>query len=652
MGRRRRRNNGLISELDSLSTGRGLHERINDNNEWELYDEESGLAVTHAELVAKYTERANRLNAVAQVYERVDRILTNEDITVRVINDKNMDTNARSNGKDIELNANLIEDLSDESIMSLHGLNYHELAHVEFSPRQGSDLGIYVRDNKLFKAIAILEEGRAEQLLLKKYPSIRPYLEASVYTYVLADQPSDWGTKFHLITGRTYLPLEIRQSILDKAIVQYGYEIVSNVHSIIHAYRDLVFPADFDKAKELAHRLANILGHDEDSNNSGSSSSEGSEESKDSKGITGVGGGCGLPSKGRPASGKEQAKYQSQPSNDKLESLNTNRSQSDSGSGSEIETQSVNDSDSEITAKDVEVAHALNERMNQLKQDSRVKREVKDTRNAILGSGEAKADIPTGDTMEIAPSMGAISMAKRFSTELERIVRNNDPAWVGRTRSGRLNISRTMNPDVNAISEMFDQWDIGNEATDIEAVILTDNSGSMGGSMKAVCENTWILKRAIESIEGSVTAFSFDSDTELLYSKDDKAKSRVMKFVGSRGSTNPLRGIIEADRILTSSKKSIKILFIVTDGDWERQEQCDDLIKSMNNKGFLTCVVFLGDFKSYQNLIEQSARGDDRATNYLKAIRHHAKVFHAVTNTADILKVASMLVKSTLKKVA
>ena len=256
----------------------------------------------------------------------------------------------------------------------------------------------------------------------------------------------------------------------------------------------------------------------------------------------------------------------------------------------------------------------------------------------------------TKKVSDLHPSEVAVTIAKRFSTELERLVRNNDPAWVSRVRSGKLNVSRTMNPDVNAIAEAFDQWDIGNEATDIEAVILTDNSGSMGGLMRSVCESTWIIKRGIESINGSVTVYSFDDDTDLLYDKTDKAKPRTMKYTGSLGGTNPLRGIIEAGRVLDSSKKAIKILFIVTDGEWLKEVECDNLIKSMGDKGVLTSVVFIGNYKDYKQLLDDSKSGVASATSALQRLRHKAKVFHAVSNTRDLIDVATTLVKSTLKR--
>jgi hypothetical protein len=638
----RRRKDRERTELDILSDLMDMKHELNpDTGEWIISNAEG---LSHLEAVERYTERTNRLNAVASVYQRANRIITGEDISVEVITDKDMDTNARSNGKDIQLNSLLIEELTDESLLSLNGVNYHELAHVMFSPRQGSNLGIYVRDNKLFRALSILEENRAEHLLITKYPAVRPYLEASLYTYLLADNSRNWGKFFHLITGRTYLPIELRQAIADKAVKEYGLEIVSEVHACIHEYRTLVFPRDFDKAKELAHRLAQLVGLDNEQTN---------------KLGEGVGeGACDLPSKGRPANSKDQEELQGNSPKAKLEKVSeskpkTNNSTDTTAGNNEPIALDKPEIDPDIAPneEDSKIADQLNKRMEAIKNESDVKRDIQNTRKAILESDVAKGSIRKhGKIEEIEPKDTAISIAKRFAMELERLVRNNDPAWLSRVRSGKLNISRTMNPDVNAIAEAFDQWDIGNEATDIEAVILTDSSGSMGGLMKSVCESTWIIKRGIESINGSVTVYSFDDDTELLYDSSDRAKPRTMKYVWSAGGTNPIKGLIEADRVLSASKKSIKILFIVTDGDWFKEDECDNLVKSMGDKGVLTSVVFIGDYKDYKNLLDNAKNGDNGATQRLKQLRHKAQVFHAVSNTKDLLGVAITLVKSTLKK--
>lgn len=587
------------------------------------------------ELLDDYQEQANKLNAISGVYQRADRIITGDsDITVTVVDDPTLDTNAQNNGKEIVFNANLIEDLDSDSIISLHGLNYHEVGHILFSPRAGSNLGQFIKNNSYMRASNLLEEARSEALLTAKYPTTRLFLEASTTAYILKGNPSEWADDFLTITGRTYLPLELRQVIADKFIAKYGSELAREIHGLIHAYRTLVFPTDFDKAKELIVRMADIVGRDE-------------EQPKHPKWDSSE----GSMSKGRPAGVKEQEYLQGKhaKSNPSTENLNSKSVEVGLGAGSDS-TELSEKEQRESTEDDSAITKKLNERMKLIKSDSRIKREITDTRKAIFGSDEVRSVIKEASYVDKIPSTGSISLARKFGTELERIVRNQEPNWNKYLPSGKLNITRTMNPNVNAISTHFDRWDTGNPNTDIEAVILMDNSSSMGYVMGKVCENSWIIKRGIEAIEGDVTIFSFNHESKAIYNSKEKAKGNAYRYLYSGGSTNPIRGLIEAERILTMSKKSIKLLFIVTDGEWELEEECDNIIASLNNKGTITSVVFLGDVDYYKNLLENNdPEMIEYTTKRLNAIRHGAKVFHAVEQPRDVLNVATALVKEAIK---
>jgi hypothetical protein len=241
--------------------------------------------------------------------------------------------------------------------------------------------------------------------------------------------------------------------------------------------------------------------------------------------------------------------------------------------------------------------------------------------------------------------MGAITYARKFALELERLVRDSDPKWHKDMPSGRLNISRTMTPDINAIGRVFDKWDTGSENTDIEAVILLDNSGSMSYYMNEVCEKAWIIKRGIESIDGKVTIYNFHDFTERLYDSDEKAKPRSYRAISPRGWTNPSFGLLEAERILNNTKKPIKMLFIVTDGEWENADVCDSIITRLNDSGAITSVVYMGDYKHLQDKINYAHQSENSA-KALKAITHNAKIFKAVTEPKHILELAVKLVKS------
>ena len=615
-------------DLSRLENSRNFGSYLDE--ETQTWVERDHLGRTRSQVLAEYQENANRLNAISGVYQRADRIITGDDIEVAIVNDPDMETQAENDGKVIKFNANLIENLDDNTILSMHGLNYHELAHLLYSPRAGSDLGKYCKDRKLVRALQLLEEGRVETLITNKYPVTKLFLEASATDYILKGDPNEWGEQFPTITGRTYLPLELRQMVADKFIAKYGLEVANEVHSIIHEYRKLVFPTEFDKAKKLLERMANLVGYDIEDNKQPS--------------WGGHGEGKPILTKGRPEGAKEQARLQDKDKNNNNGNENLEIPALSVGGVDSV----YNGEDKTATDKDKEVAEQLNKRMEQIKSNDFVKREVTDTRKAILNSDEMRSAMREAQYYDQAPSSNSIALARRFGTQLERIVRDQDPSWDRHLPSGKLNISRTMNPDINSIDKMFDVWNIGNDKTDIEAVILVDNSSSMGGSMRTVSENAWIIKRGIEYIQGSVTVYSFNHESKLLYDKADKAKANAYRYMQANGSTNPIRALIEAERLLTTSKKSLKLAFIITDGEWESENECNSIIKSLNDKGIVTCVVYIGHYEYIHELIMSSKRGDEEASKRLLGIHHKAKIFKAVAETKDTLNLATTLVKELL----
>ncbi len=185
--------------------------------------------VSRADLIEKVAEEKSRLDGISNVYQTADKIISGEDITVTVVRNPEMDTTATNNGREIIYNANLIEDLDTDTIVSMNGTNYHELAHVLFSPRAGSALGQYVVNNKMKRAFNMLEEGRIEKLLVAKYPATRLFLEATFLDYALKDSPDKWGEMFPVSTGRRFIDHDVRQMIADKFIDSYGADMAQKV---------------------------------------------------------------------------------------------------------------------------------------------------------------------------------------------------------------------------------------------------------------------------------------------------------------------------------------------------------------------------------------------------------------------------------------
>jgi hypothetical protein len=611
-------------------------------NEHGGYTYTNAEGFTRDELMGEVTDEMNRLDSIGAVYQRADRIITGDsDIAVTITHSKDMTEPSMTDGKDIILNGNLIDDVTDDTIIGLNGVNYHELAHVLFSPRVGSALGQYVTTNNMKRAFNVLEEGRIERLITTLYPSTTLTLEAMNHDFILRDHPSQWGNAFTTTTGRMYLPLELRQVIADKFIGEYGVALAQEVHAIVHEYRKLSFPNDFGRAKELIAQLTNLIGNDNE------------PEPQWAKGH----GDRALPEKGRPKSGKEQGSLQERAHDNKSEELTAKPKGFGSGVGNPTveSSEEYKGDEHKLTDEEKALQAQLEKRMSEIKNDKRIARELKDTRTAILGNTDTRTKLPKANATEQKATEQGIAYARRFGRELERIVRDNDPAWERFLPSGKLNISRTMNPDVNAIGEAFDVWDTGNDNTEIEATILIDNSGSMWGLMSTVCEQAWIIKRGIESIDGSVSVFSFNSDSKVVYGSNEKAKPNSYRYVPNTGWTNPYRALIEAERTLKASSKPNKLFFAITDGQWSDDKDCNEVIKRMKEAGVLTVIVYLSnDSENMKDLMLRAREGEENAKAYIASLNHGAHIFKSVSEPKHSLALANDIIKSTLngKKVA
>ena len=629
---RRTQNNELLS-LESSLDG---HKFNYQTGEWEMD------SLSAEDRLQEYQERTARLEAVSGVYQRANRIVSRDsNLTVTVVNDPEMDK-ASNDGRNVVFNANLIDDLDTDNILSLHGLNFHELSHILFSPRAGSNLAIYAKENNMKRALNLLEESRSENYLIAKYPNTRHFLEANAMT-TINDNTIELADYFPLMTGRTYLPLDIRQGIADKFIAKYGKELASELHSIIHEYRTLVFPRDYDKAKSLLTRLTDIIGVDDNPN--------------PDMPFPIPHGHNGEMKQGSPLTKTEQERLSNKMGGGDLENMDSSDTTKSHGikAGTEAGEKVDNPTDREVTDKAKDIANLINNNLERIKNNDYVKRTINETRKAILGSDEMRSLMKHDDYREVPASPSAIVLARRFGYELERMVRDNDPKWDKFNSRGKLNITRTMNPDINAIRTHFDQWDTGNPNTDIEAVILMDTSGSMYHQINTAIESAWIMKRGIEAIDGDVTFYTFDNDSHILYDKSEKAKSSVIRRVFGGGGTNPLQSLMEAERILTSSKKSIKMLLVVTDGEWgyNSVQREDTIIKRLNDMGVITCTVFLGDIEHYneQALALEGCEGlslSQRLSKVITPLSHGATHFHAVLQGKDIIGVAQALVKGSL----
>jgi len=616
-----------------IRTMNELHRAISEATSWSPEAQDYIRDKEYIEdIEQEFIDHVNKLQNVSSVYSKADTVITGDSVMVKVDSSGDMTSPAFNDGREITLNASLLETIDDTTITSLHGFNYHEVAHVLFSPRRGSKLGKWIEENRLRRAYNILEDSRIERLLIAKYPSTRLYLEACITDYLLKGDPATWKDYFHLITGRKYIDLEVRQAIADRFIAKYGAGIADEIHKIVHAYRELVFPADFDKAMELITQMAKYVGQDE--------VPPVFPEPTHTHNDRPVG------DKGRPESGAEQKKLQER--GEQMERGSGSEELGEKQQNAEREGDIQNPEAHNPTEQDKELRDRLNKRHDTLIKNEQVKGGTAEIRNAIDYNPDSGSSIRQCHYTEMRVDKVSLEVADQFAQELERLRIDNDPAWQLEQPIGRLNVARTIHADINDIDRLFDKWSTGNDNRDIEAIILLDNSGSMSYQMGSALSATWTIKKALEAIDSRVTVFRFNNDGRLLYSAEDKANPNSFRYIGSTGGTNPYEVLVESERMLGASDRGIKLFITVSDGGWENSTMCDEVVSRINNiEGAITVSVLLGNFSYYYKEYGAKYVEDELIPQY----RHNAEVFHALSEPKDLVGVASKIVTTAMTEV-
>jgi len=619
--------------------------------------------------------RALRLHALCRVYEQADRVLSGDPVLVHVMPDG--PAPAWSDGAAIYLNAQEIDSIDLETLTQINGLNYHELSHHLYTPRKGTTIAQWVLENDYMQSFNMLEDQRIETLFIGRYPSVAPYLVATVSRW-LAGTPEEAMGNYICVRGRRYLPVAIRQGFRDMFAFP---ELIPAIVDIVDKYRLLAFPKDYEQAKVLIRRyqdeVLSVMDLPRD--------------------ASGGPNGCGhrVPvAKGRPEPGKAQERdaarakhmgdkestYVPKPKQSKEEKgynpsgcgPDTNKPPEEKegkphGEGDKpgeayvpltiAEALDIREQAIYSTVKDdhgtghVPSVGGIPEYLSDLLADAieevlsrkDVIQDVKVKQKVIIGGDGKHEDVTKPgkfDDTSVPPE--AIIAFRKFATELKRLREDSDPAWERETPTGKINIQRVIRG--TEFDKSYDRWDEGNDGADVEAVILVDRSGSMssGQNDRIASIACWIIKRALEEIDAPVTVYAFDDKAEMAYKRTEKAQRTKYKFIYGNGGTQPYPTLLAAEQLLMSSRKKNKMLFIVTDGVFDN-ERNDDVISRISKRGILTAMTLI---MSDRDNLYYANNANMQEGN----LRHKAEVYARIGSSKDLLPFAKSVVISAIRK--
>lgn len=602
-----------------------------------------------AEFKQQQTEaelKRQRIERFIQFFGRVNSALTLRKVRVKVEN-STIGAPAWSGASEVVFNSRLLGNLNTaKEIAGLRGLDLHEVSHILYTPREGSEIFEWCRDNDFLFAYNALDDQRIETLFTTRYPSTIEWFTSTILIHFV-DDPKAFETSYGLLRGRQYLPTEL----LARSRNAYKFQDqLDEICDIVDQYRLLTFPADTEPAKDLIRRFDALLPKQE-IDQEGLADWEKDLLGKDGKKIViavkSPFGHGERPHEGiessvnsRPVAPAQQKRdlerVKSQPVKDDAELAEQFKSASvieidltdDVGGGAGNTTSDQN-------------AKALNNMLDDILSDQKIANEISDIIRQIgglpsLATNNSKQ--PQKSRYEnITPNANTFQASLSFSRELERLQATFDPAWDKYQSQGRLKAERYLRGD--DLDVVFDQWSEGkDDATEIECVILLDNSGSMSGNNEVrAYQSMYAIKRALDRINANTTVITFNTTANTLYRADEKATNSI-RSAGSLGGTNPTEAIQYATKLLAETEKPVRIFFVITDGDWEHHsvKENNEAIKKLANAGVLTAFAYINDHNEHVKLTPETS--------------HYCEIGAVVDNPLQLIGMAKSIVKHAVKR--
>lgn len=620
-------------------------------------------------LVEEEERNRARIERLTRYFSRVNSALTFREIKVKV-ESSSINAPAWSGASDVTLNSRLINDFNNGvNVANLRGLNFHELSHILYTPRHGSEIVTWVNDKGYRMAFNALEDQRIETLFTARFPSTTDWFVVTVLTYFVNDE-KQFQTSYPLLRGRKYLPLAIREKSRELFPFQ---DKLDEICEIVDDYRTLTYPLDTERGKVLIERFHNLIdslpqhGDGEGKSGDGQSGNGESktvdydslsdEEKEQVKNATPADPNSGKPTTtilncpfghgDRPTEGIEPSIH-SRPQTPKNQKRDSERAkQLDKAIQDEAQTSQSQSKDSQSPSQQggnsAGNTGSLTEILQTAISDVMDKESVANEITEIIRVMKGLPSLNTNNLTEpelahyakANPDSKTLATSVSFARELERLKAKFDPAWDKYESRGKLNAQRFVRGD--DLDTVFDTWNEGREdATEIECVIILDNSGSMGGSKATNAYRAmYAIKYALDKIGANCSVITFNHEAQTLYRATDKANNYI-RDCGAQGGTNAEYAVRYATKLLAESDKPVKLFYAITDGEWSDSEVCDEEIKKLSRAGVLTAFAYIPEYNEEVVLTHEKA--------------HYADVASVIRNPFDLVGMARTIVRNAIAR--
>lgn len=520
-----------------------------------------------------------RQDSWAGVLEKTDRVLSSRPVTVSLVYADPSQPAGWSNGETITIN---MERIDLENVISAKGVNFHELCHVLFTPRQSDAIckrltTLYESgESRIFTAFNLLEDPRIENLFVGTYRPAARYFESMMYDYVLAKADPEPSYMEHLLAhGRLYLPAEFRARI--KSETPLNPDTVVQAEAVIDEYLVIDPMTEVERALGLIKTMASILetsdiAQAERRGDIGFESSSGTVVHGD---VNPEQAGS-MPAFGTPRR-SDFVKAQAMVKED-------------------LEAARAEDAKTEVPDSGDSAREDAEKRQEGIESDRQMQAEVQQTKDAVKAASRMPG---TGRGID-APVVGTIPIpedyrraARKIANRLRRLRTEAEPETLHRQHVGRLDMRRVIRRQPGEL-DIFKVWDEGTEdELGVEVAVLVDRSSSMSKFAREATFALWTLKRGFDLARGvRTTVLGFDTSAYMIYRPNERAGNEA-GLLRMSGGTEPLLAVEAADNLFSTSRMKHKALIVLTDGEWGQSDPRTAIIARFRRMGVQTMLLNL-----------------------------------------------------------
>jgi hypothetical protein len=510
------------------------------------------------------------------------------------------------------------------------GTNAHELGHVLYTPRTESTLirraleaeKIFMRG--IMKLHNIVEDQRQERLILSQFAPWTGSLVAALHAHVVSDSESAWI----LLCGRTWIARSVRAAARASFVAARSDAIADQVAQLVGDYQRLTDPgeSEVDEAWRVLTELHDLFA------DALPTMPEPCNIPRDGEPDTDTDAGTDIPTADEDDpnaqddddSDDDSAAADGEPCDDgepgRSDASDDDASGDGDGDGDDDDGDDDasgdgdgddDDGDDDDGDDDSTTSTSRGNRRGKPRPPKDIKDQLRDAAQDALNENDASSDLDDvldaldygrpGDPISADETPGTWTEADDEARRLHHstgdalldLKDESEPAWIRRVDSGRLNAARVMNPAAD-LDSMFDRYEPGQmDATDMEVVLLLDVSGSMDTHCEALARAAWAIRRAVDDIEGTCTVITWDSGPHRLLAGPDERPDNRMLVPDACDGTDPKSALTETYRILANSQSPIRIMLILTDGDWSDAPASETIIRQMNQAGITTALAYL-----------------------------------------------------------